>query len=361
MSSAVTEPSTGRRSSLLRTAVRHPALVPVGAVVVAVLVGAVVMLASGIDPIRAYTAVIEGALATDNLDYTLSVFALICGMALVFAIPLRMGEYNLGGNGQVVLGGVTAAAVGLYAPLPGVLLVAVAILAGAAAAAMFAAVSAPLSERLRIPVIISTLLLSPIAVAFGSYLVRFRMTDTGSGVSQTPRLPDAAHLGSLGDLRYANVGLILVLLALVAFWLVDSRTAVGYELRTLGANRRFGAYGGVHIGRLNLGAMAAAGAVAGLVGAIMVLSPPYRFIDGALTAPGYTFAGVAAALLAGGRPALLPLTVAVFTILQVGGSGMERDADVPRQLSDVLQAVVIIVLALRTVVEARRARAGRSG
>ena len=138
------------------------------------------------------------------------------------------------------------------------------------------------------------------------------------------------------------------------------RTAVGFELRTLGANRRFGAFGGVHIGRLNLGAMAAAGAVAGVVGAVMVLSPPYRFIDGALTAPGYTFAGVAAALLAGGRPLLLPIAVAVFTILQVGGAGMERDADVPRQLSDVLQAVVIIVLALRTVVEARRARAGRT-
>lgn len=345
---------------LFRTAVRHPAVIPVGAVVVAVLIGAVIMVASGIDPVRAYTGVVEGALATDNLDYTLSVFGLILGMAIVFAIPLRMGEYNLGGNGQLVLGGIAAAAVGLYAPLPGVLLVIAAVLAGAVAAGLFAAISAPLSERLGIPVIISTLLLSPIAVAFGSYLVRFRMTDTGSGVSQTPRLPDAAHLGSLGDLRYTNVGLVLILLILVAFWLVDSRTAVGFELRTLGANRRFGAYGGVHIGRLNLGAMAAAGAVAGVVGAVVVLSPPYRFIDGALTAPGYTFAGVAAALLAGGRPLLLPIAVAVFTILQVGGAGMERDADVPRQLSDVLQAVVIIVLALRTVVEARRARAGRT-
>jgi simple sugar transport system permease protein len=101
--------------------------------------------------------------------------------------------------------------------------------------------------------------------------------------------------------------------------------------------------------------------VAGLAGAVIVTSQPFRFIDDALTAPGYTFAGVAAALLAGGRPALLPLTAALFTILSVGAAGMERDVDVPRQLGQVLQAVVILVLALR-VVAARRvaARARRA-
>jgi ABC-type uncharacterized transport system permease subunit len=113
------------------------------------------------------------------------------------------------------------------------------------------------------------------------------------------------------------------------------------------------------VGRLAFGAMAASGAVAGIVGAIIVLSPPYRLVDGALLSPGYTFAGLAAALLAGGRPAFIPLTAALFTILQVGGAGMERSADVPRQLSDVLQGVVIIVLALRTIVDSRRT--GRSG
>ncbi len=345
--------------SAWRTVVRHPALVPVGAVVLAALVGAVVLVASGADPLVAYEAVIRGALSTDTLDYTVSVFAAILGMAMLFAIPLRMGEYNLGGNGQLVAGGVTAAIVALHVPLPGPLLLVGCLLAAALAGGALNAVSAPLSDRLGIPVIISTLLIAPVAVALASYLVRFRITDVGSGVAQTPRLPDAAHLPALGEWRYTNVGLLVVLAALVAFWVVDTRTTAGYEIRALGANRRFARYGGVHLGRLNAAALTAAGAIGGLVGAILVLSPPYRFIDGALTAPGYTFAGVAAALLAGGRPALLPLTVAVFTILQVGGAGMERDADVPRQLSDVLQAVIIIVLALRTVVERRRTE--RSG
>ena len=75
--------------------------------------------------------------------------------------------------------------------------------------------------------------------------------------------------------------------------------------------------------------------------------------------PGYTFAGLAAALLAGGRPALVPVTAVLFTILQVGGAAMERTADVPRQLSDVVQGVVIIILALRVVLDAKRSGAGK--
>ncbi|WGW11818.1 ABC transporter permease [Saxibacter everestensis] len=345
--------------SVFRQLIRHPSLVPLGAVLLAVLIGSVIMLCAGISPFVAYPAMVRGALAVENLDYTISVFTLICGMALAFALPLRMGEYNLGGNGQLVFGGITAAAIGLYAPLPAWLVIPIALLAGAVAGGLLAAVAGPLSSKLGIPIIITTLLLSTPAVALTSYLVRFQIGEAGSGQAQTARLPEAARLPGIGDLGYTNIGLILIIVLLVAFWLFDSRSALGYELRVLGSNARFGAYGGIGVSRLATGSLAVAGAVAGLVGAMIVAAPPYRFIDGALISPGYTFAGVAAALLAAGRPALLPLTAAVFTILQVGGSGMEREADVPRQLSDVLQAVVVTVLALRTVVEARRARMRR--
>ncbi|MFB2582268.1 ABC transporter permease [Herbiconiux sp. P15] len=343
-----------RGSRLLRAALRHPAVVPIGAVVLALLIGAVIIAAAGLDPLTAYVAVLEGALDPRQLDYTFSVWGFICGMALAAAIPLRMGEFNLGGNGQLVLGGLTAAWVALNVPLPAVLLVPVAVIAAAIVAGAFGAVSAPLATRFGIPIIISTLLLSPIAVAVASYLLRFQIGEAGSAVAQTPRLPEAGRMWALGDLSYSNAGLLIIIAMMVAFYVVDSRTAVGFELRVVGANRRFGAYGGVRVGRLAFGAMAAAGAAAGIIGAIIVMSSPYRLIDGALISPGYTFAGLAAALLAGGRPALIPVTAILFTVLQVGGAAMERSADVPRQLSDVLQGVVIVVLALRTVLDQRR-------
>ncbi|WP_291037004.1 hypothetical protein [Herbiconiux sp.] len=353
MTSTPTKPQP-RARRLLATALRHPAVVPLGAVVLALLIGAVIIAAAGLDPLTAYAAVLEGSLDPRQLDYTFSVWGFICGMALAAAIPLRMGEFNLGGNGQMVLGGLTAAWVALNVPLPGILLVPLAVLAAAIVSGGFGALSAPLATRFGIPIIISTLLLSPIAVAVVSYLLRFQIGEAGSAVAQTPRLPDEGRMWALGDLSYSNTGLLVIIAMMVAFYVVDSRSAVGFELRVVGANRRFGAYGGVRVGRLAFGAMAAAGAAAGIVGAIIVMSSPYRLIDGALISPGYTFAGLAAALLAGGRPALIPVTAILFTILQVGGASMERSADVPRQLSDVLQGVVIVVLALRTVLDQRR-------
>jgi general nucleoside transport system permease protein len=335
------------------------ALVPLGAVVVAVLVGGGVMLAAGVDPLRGYDAMVRGALSVSNIDFAVASFTAILAMSMAFAIPARMGEYNLGGDGQLALGGIAAAVVGLQLPLPAALLLPACLLAGALGGAALAAVTAPLSTRAGVPVIISTLLLSAPAVALTSYLVRFPLAEAGSGVPQTPRLPDAAHLPAFPGMSYTNAGLVVMVLVLAAVVLVDARTPVGYEVRVTGANRGFAAYGGLSVPRLTLGALAAAGAVAGLAGAIIVMSQPFRFIDDALTAPGYTFAGVAAALLAAGRPALLPVTAALFTILSVGSAGMERDVDVPRQLGQVLQAVVILVLALRVLATrwtARRAR-----
>jgi ABC-type uncharacterized transport system permease subunit len=340
------------------------ALVPLGAVVVAVLIGAGIMVSAGVDPLRGYDAMVRGALSVSNVDYAVASFTAILAMSLAFAVPARMGEYNLGGDGQLVLGGIAAAVVALYLPGPAVVLLPACLLAGAIAGAALASVSAPLSTRAGVPVIISTLLLSAPAVALTSYLVRFPLAEKGSPVPQTPRLPEAAHLPSFPGTSYTNAGLVVVLAVLALAVYVDGRTAVGYEIRVAGANRGFAAYGGLSVPRLTAGTLAAAGAVAGLAGAIIVMSQPFRFIDDALTAPGYTFAGVAAALLAGGRPALLPLTSVLFTILTVGSAGMERDVDVPRQLGQVLQAVVILVLALRVLAfrwTARRARAAVSG
>jgi len=340
------------------------ALVPLGAVVVALLVGAVVMAVAGVDPLRGYDAMVRGALSVSNIDFAVASFTAILAMSLAFAVPARMGEYNLGGDGQLALGGISAAVVALYLPAPAIVLLPVCLVAGALGGAALASVSAPLSTRAGVPVIISTLLLSAPAVALTSYLVRFPLAEPGSPVPQTSRLPDAAHLPSFPGTSYTNAGLVVVVLVLLLAVRVDARTPVGYEIRVAGANRGFAAYGGLSVPRLTLGTLAAAGAVAGLAGAIIVMSQPFRFIDDALTAPGYTFAGIAAALLAGGRPALLPLTAALFTVLTVGSAGMERDVDVPRQLGQVLQAVVILVLAARVLASrwvARRAREAVDG
>jgi simple sugar transport system permease protein len=144
-----------------------------------------------------------------------------------------------------------------------------------------------------------------------------------------------------------NQGLLLIGVVAIAVIFIDRRTSVGFELRLRGLNERFARYGGVALHRQTLGVMVASGAIAGLVGAIMVLGSQFRYTDGALTAPQYSWSGTLAALLAGGEPLGSVIAAVLFAALQTGGFAMERSVEIPRVLTMVLQSIVILFLAMR--------------
>ncbi|MEE1764149.1 ABC transporter permease [Streptomyces sp. SP18BB07] len=316
-------------------------------VLAGVLIGALFLLGTGADPLTAYGAVLTGSLGADGIGSTLTTGTSVLGMALALAIPLRAGLINLGGDGQLVLGGITAAVTGLYSPLPAPLTVVLALLAGMGAGAAYAALAALCENRLGVPLLVSSLLLSYPAVSLASYLARYPLKEPGSSLPQTRRLPEGVALPAFGG-STVTAGLVLVVLVGVAYWFTDRRTALGYEIRMTGLNPRFTAYAGVERAGLTLKLLAVSGALAGLVGAIGVLSFPYRFLDGSLTAPGYTWTGLTAALLAAAAPLGTLLASFFFAVLQVGGLSMERTTEVPRELTQVLQAVVIVFLAARS-------------
>ncbi|MEU7325647.1 ABC transporter permease [Streptomyces griseoviridis] len=322
-------------------------------VLAGVVVGALFLVGTGADPVAAYTAVLTGSLGPDGIGATLTTATSVLGMALALAVPLRAGLINLGGDGQLVLGGITAAVTGLYVPLPGPLAVALALLAGMAAGAGYAVLAALCETRLGVPLLVSSLLLSYPAVSLASYLARYPLKEPGSSLPQTRALPDGVALASFSG-STVTVGLVLVVLAAAAYWFTDRRTALGYEIRMTGLNSRFSAYAGVERRGLTLKLMSVSGAVAGLVGAVGVLSFPYRFVDGSLTGPGYTWTGLTAALLAAAAPLGTVVASFFFAVLQVGGLAMERTTEVPRELTQVLQAVVIVFLAARLRLPRRR-------
>ncbi|MGH4030736.1 ABC transporter permease [Actinomycetota bacterium Odt1-20B] len=341
----------GAGGSPLARALRSPALHSLAA---ALVVGTVFLVGNGADPLGAYRSVVTGALGPDGIGATLTTATSVLGLAVALALPLRAGLLNLGGDGQLVLGGIAAAATGLYVPLPAPLAVVAALLAGMLAGAAYAALAAFCQNRFGVPLLISSLLLGYPAMSFASYLARFPLKEPGSSLPQTRRLPDGVHLPAFGS-STVTVGLLLVVAAAAVFVVTDARTATGYEIRMTGLNPRFTAYAGVDGPRLTLRLMALSGAVAGLVGAIGVLSFPYRFIDGSLTAPGHTWTGLTAALLASAAPLGTALAAVFFAALEVGGLAMERATDVPRELTQVLQAVVIVFLAARLRLTWRRA------
>ncbi|MGW5398669.1 ABC transporter permease [Streptomyces sp. NPDC003952] len=350
-----TLPTRSVRAALV-SAVRSPVLISVA---VTLLVGVVLLAATGADPFTAYGAVLSGSLGADGLGATLTTGTSVLGMALALSVPLRGGLINLGGDGQLVLGGLAAAVTGLYAPLPAPLAVVASLLAGMAAGAAYAVLAAVCETRLGVPLLVSSLLLSYPAVSFASYLARYPLKEPGSSLPQTRRLPEGVALPGLGSTT-VTAGLLLVVAAAGVHFFVDTRTSAGYEVRMTGLGPRFAAYAGVDRARLTLRLMGTSGALAGLVGAIGTLSFPHRFLDGALTAPGYTWTGLTAALLANAAPLGTVLAALFFTVLQVGGLSMERATEVPRELTQVLQALVIVLLASRPRMLRRPGRSGEA-
>lgn len=333
-------------SDVGRPPMRWPRLpaVPL-AILVGVVIGGLLVLVSGGNPIEAYVQIVVGALAWSNLPDTLNWAVPLVGMTLVAAIPLRGGMINLGGDGQMVIGGLVAALLPLYVPGPGPVIIVLAIAAAMLAAGLYASITAWGEVRHGIPMLISSLLLSYPAIGVASYVVGFPLRDTTTGLAQTVMIPDAVRLPTLsGPL---NIGLLVMIVvgALVVFY--DRFTVGGYELRMRGLNARFAGYGGVRLGVQTTRVMFASGAVAGLVGALIVLGSQYRFQDGALLSPGYTWSGLMAALLAGGEPLGAIAAGAFFAALQTGGFAMQRETSIPRVLTMVLQSIIILFLAIR--------------
>ncbi|WOI57785.1 ABC transporter permease [Palleronia sp. LCG004] len=319
------------------------------AVLSGLVIGALMLLASGDDPVAAYREIVEGAFAPRNWSNTLSWAIPLVGMTLVAAIPLRGGMVNLGGDGQIVIGGFAGAVVPVYLadllPLPGVLLICAAMLCAMLAAGLWAALAALGETRLGIPMLVTSLLLSYPAIGITSWATGFPLRDTATGLPQTRAIPAAAELPDLpGPL---STGLVLMLIVVATVIFVDRRTVAGYELRMRGLNRRFAEYGGVRTERQSIATMFASGAIAGLVGAIVILETHHRFQNGALVSPGYTWSGLMAALLAGGNPLKAVIAGFFFAALQTGGFAMQREIQVPRVLSMVLQAIIILFVSLR--------------
>ena len=319
---------------------------------------------TGHDPLAAYRALAEGAVGSrGGALATLTRAAPIVGMGLATAIAFRAGFFNLGGEGQLVLGGLAGALVALALPGGGALTVVLAIAAAMLTGGVWAASAAWFQTRFGVPLLLSTLLMNYPARFLASYLVNHQLRDVESGLPQTERIAPAVRLGGWGVDGRMHLGILLILAAVVAAAFVIGRTRIGYRMRMAGLNARFARAGGVDLSRLGVGVMFASGGVAGLVGAVQVLGVHHRFIDGSLTQPLWAWTGLMVALLSGSRPLGVLAAGAFFAAVQTGGFAMERATAVPREMSRVLQALIILLVAAQgSFLAALRWRPGaRSG
>lgn len=265
---------------------------------------------------------------------------LIAGTSVFLA--LRAGLFNIGADGQLVVGAAAATAVSLKVPGVGGLILG--IFAAAVFGALWAFPAAWIKAKRGGHEVISTIMLNNVAGLLATWLTAGPLRDPSQQSPTTRILDPSASLPKLIDKPPFSLSLALplavVLVAGLAFWL--KRTVGGYELSATGANPSAASVAGVDVGSLTMKAMSASGAIAGVAGAVLVFAFEHRFYSG--FSPGYGFDGLGVALLSGGSPwGLVPASL-LFAIISTGSSGIQL-AGVPQGVNSVLLSVLILLFA----------------
>ena len=319
------------------------ALLPVVAALVA---GALVLWALGADPLHYYGYVVErGLLRVRGLQATVvhMIPLLILGVALI--VSFQAGLWNLGVDGQYILGTLTA---GIVAPLcaasmPMLPALTLAILAGAAVGALWALPPAWLRARYGINEVISGLMMSFLATSLASAVIKLGAKDPGSLEPQTYTLPVEDRLPLLFG-SDVNAGIVIALLAVVACQIGMTRTATGLKFRILGLNPAAATHAGLGAGRLTLVVLCLSGAIGGMAGAVELTG-----VLGKMQAswnPGYGFAVVPLVFLARMNGWAMIAFVFAFSVLAIGGDSAAVRLGVPTSFSLLLVGFILIFLAL---------------
>jgi len=326
-----------------------PAAVSVGAIVVALLLGAVVIAFAGGDPWRSYAHIARASFGSLGVfsDTLVKATPLIL-VGLACSVAFRMKLWNIGAEGQFFLGAFGASAV-VLAPLlpaetPRWIFIPVMMIAGILAGALWGFIPGILKAKLNVNEIITTLMMNYIAVAWNNYFIFAIWTE--GGFQMSPVFPKNAWLPRLADYAIqvpifrgltVHLGLIMALLAAVLVWFILYRSRWGYEIRLIGDNPRAAKYAGLNITRNMVLVMMLSGGLAGLAGMSEITGVVHR-LQGAIS-PGYGFTGIIIAWLAKLNPFAVILVSILFGGLILAGREIQ-----PSGIPRMIQGIILVCL-----------------
>jgi simple sugar transport system permease protein len=326
-------------------------LTPILAALSAFLVGAIMLLILGANPIQAYAALLDGAFGSSNAIADTVVKAtplLFVGAGI--CIAFRGGVVNIGGEGQFVVGALAATLAALWFPnWPSWAIIPTCLLLGFLAGAFWGLVPGALKAYLNVNEILTTIMMNQIAVQGMNYLLRKPLIDpiqleSGSFIPQTARFSIATDLPRLVPTRL-HLGVLIAVIVAILVWALLWRTTLGFRIRAVGLSPQAARRAGIRVERYAMLALLLSGALAGLGGAVQVLGVNHRmFTDGSAT--GFTggagFNGIVAALFGQLHPlGTIPASV-IFGALLVGANKMQRAVQVPSALITALNGLVVI-------------------
>lgn len=324
--------------------------IPVVAVALALVLGAVLVKLGGKSPVAAYTALVRGAFGgVGNLAETLINVTPLIFTGLAVAFSFRCGLFNIGAEGQLIMGQVASAWVGFaLTGLPTFVHMPLALVAGVAAGAAWGAVPGYLKARLGVHEVINTIMMNYIALYLSHYLVIGPLKAPGA-LPVTPTIAPAARLWRFLPPTRLHLGVILAVAAVWLVYYVLFRTTLGYEIRAVGQNPEAARYGGISVRRNIVLAMVISGGLAGAAGAVQVLGLQYKFLD-IFSFTGYGFDGIAVALLGRNHPLGVLAAACLFGTLARGAILMQSIARIPKEIIGIVQATIVLVVAADEII-----------
>jgi simple sugar transport system permease protein len=317
-------------------------LVPIAACAAALVTSSLVLLAAGADPLHALGTLVAGAVGdrfavADTLIKSCPL--VLTGLAV--AVAFQSGVWNIGAEGQLLMGALAATATApLAGALPPVFTLAATLASGIAAGALWAGLAAVLKIRRNVSEVIATIMLNFVAARLVGFAVHGPLMESGARYPQSDALPAAARLPVVGDGVHA--GILIAALLVPATWFVLRRTQIGFRWRATGDNPEATRLAGLAPARAMLTAMLVSGGLAGLAGAIEVMGVTGRLFEQFSGGQGYT--AIAVALLARLHPGGVAASALFFGALAAGSGAMQRSAGVSAVFVAVVQATVILAL-----------------
>ncbi len=328
---------------------------PFISVAIAVLIGSIVIRLAGASPVQAFSAMFEGAFGGPRqtgetlLKATPLIFT---GLAVTYGF--RTGLFNIGAEGQLFLGGITAAFVGVQvAALPWAASVPIIIVCAALAGAAWAFIPALMKARIGAHEVITTMMFTYIGRYFVSWIIAGPFKDEGA-IPQTPLLPETSQLPRISDVfsfvqpNRAHLGFLLGIVAALVMWWILRSTVLGYEARAVGFNPMAAATAGISVSVTTVKSLCISGALAGLAGAVEVMGVHHRMFDQLSLGLGFT--GIAVALLAKTNPLGVIAAALLFGALSAGAGTMQLQAGVSPRVIDIIQGVIIFMVGAEAIV-----------
>ncbi|NDJ35968.1 MAG: ABC transporter permease [Chloroflexi bacterium] len=340
-----------------------PLIVPLLAILTAFVTGAIVIMLAAegslmervVTGYQGYAALVDGAfLRTRGFTNTLVASTPLILTGLAVALAFRAGLFNIGAEGQYLMGATFGVVMGYAVSLPPVLHTIAVLIAGAIGGGIWGAIPGFLKARLGAHEVINTIMMNFIAIFLVDWLINNPLRDEGAtSTIRTPfiepsaQLPQFSEIGFLAPYFATNdrlhLGFIIAILAAVAVWYLLWKTTVGFELRTTGANPDAARYAGIKVERSTILAMTLSGALAGLAGAIEVQGV-IRYLPAFFEA-GYGFDAIAVALLAQNNPfGVIPASI-LFGALSVGADILQIRTGVSQHIISIIQALILLFVA----------------